>query len=385
LHGAPISLTNWQELQAPVPGTSTPAYERVVARVRDEARPMPADPSQRLDAAELAILDNWVAAGAPAEPEASCETTPPDDGNGNGNGNNPPVMPAPGTEDCVEFRSHGAQVPGDESAFQVTNGERYMCFYFDAPWDQDMYGVRFEHIPDNEAVVHHWLLYEQLSPKADGSYETCLGTHPDAVLLAGWAPGREDLAMPENVGLELPPPTGRYLLEVHYYNPSGTAADRSGVRVCATDQPREHTASITWLGSEGIVLLPNSSGQASGTCNPSRAGLASDEPIHILRSWPHMHRHGRHMRTVINRAGGGNEVLIDQDFSFDFQASYETPAIIHPGDTLSTTCTFMNTSNGLVTFGPATADEMCYNFVYAYPARALDRPGSLVGAQNTCL
>ena len=48
---------------------------------------------------------------------------------------------------------------------------------------------------------------------------------------------------------------------------------------------------------------------------------------------------------------------------------------------LTTTCSYNNTTNGLVTFGPNTENEMCYNFVTAYPAGALSGPA---GA-NHCL
>ena len=35
---------------------------------------------------------------------------------------------------------------------------------------------------------------------------------------------------------------------------------------------------------------------------------------------------------------------------------------------MTTTCTFENTTTGLVLFGPGSESEMCYNFVVAYPA-----------------
>jgi hypothetical protein len=73
------------------------------------------------------------------------------------------------------------------------------------------------------------------------------------------------------------------------------------------------------------------------------------------------------MKTVINRVGGGTEVLIDKPFDFQTQVSYKTPAVVHPGDTLTTTCTFATPTP----FGESTNQEMCYNFVLAYPAGGL--------------
>jgi hypothetical protein len=46
---------------------------------------------------------------------------------------------------------------------------------------------------------------------------------------------------------------------------------------------------------------------------------------------------------------------------------YDTPAVIKKGDTLTTTCTFATPTP----FGQGTNEEMCYNFVMAYPAGGL--------------
>jgi hypothetical protein len=80
-----------------------------------------------------------------------------------------------------------------------------------------------------------------------------------------------------------------------------------------------------------------------------------------------MHLQGRHMKTVINRKDGTSEVLIDKPFDFNTQIAYPTPAVINPGDTLSTTCTYATPTP----FGQGTNEEMCYNFVTAYPAGGL--------------
>ena len=114
----------------------------------------------------------------------------------------------------------------------------------------------------------------------------------------------------------------------------------------------------------------------SGTCTPNAMG-----PITILRSWPHMHLKGTHMKSTIRRNGGGEEILVDQAFDFNDQRSYETPAVIMPGDSILTECTF----NGPASYGAGTGDEMCYNFVLAYPAGALRTISGISLNQNQCL
>jgi hypothetical protein len=98
-----------------------------------------------------------------------------------------------------------------------------------------------------------------------------------------------------------------------------------------------------------------------------------------------MHKHGTHLKSVVNRAAGGSEVMYDGAFSFEFQTVYDTPLQLNPGDTVTTTCTYENTSDHQVLFGQSTEMEMCFNFTYAWPAHALDHPGGAIGSSpNSC-
>jgi hypothetical protein len=189
--------------------------------------------------------------------------------------------------------------------------------------------------------------------------------------------------MPPGVGLQMPEPGGKFELEIHYNNPAGgIKPDRSGVRLCVTTEPMPNVATVTWLGTEQINVPARQTANAVGTCRPDNP---SGGDIHILMSIPHMHKIGTHMKTVINRPGGP-EILVDKPFKFDEQRSYDTPATVRPGESLTTTCTFNNTTAATIGFGTVSELEMCYNFVVAYPARALHNPGnSIEGAQNTCL
>jgi hypothetical protein len=95
-----------------------------------------------------------------------------------------------------------------------------------------------------------------------------------------------------------------------------------------------------------------------------------------------MHKLGRHMRAEIHRANGAVDPLFNVDFSFDSQWGYNTPAILNAGDWVSTTCVYDNDTPNTVTFGESTESEMCYNFTYSYPARALVTFGLMTTACN---
>jgi hypothetical protein len=189
-------------------------------------------------------------------------------------------------------------------------------------------------------------------------------------MTAGWAPGGRGSVLPNGIGQDV---SGLgFTLETHYNNTTGAATpDASGARVCVTKNLRKIEAGIHWLGTE-LILLPIG-GDASGICKPTATG-----PITILSSTPHMHLLGRHMKTVINRANGMTEMLIDKPFDFQTQIGYETPAVIMPGDSLTTTCTY----GGAAIYGEGTKNEMCYNFVLAYPNGGLSSPSGL--RKNGC-
>jgi hypothetical protein len=87
-----------------------------------------------------------------------------------------------------------------------------------------------------------------------------------------------------------------------------------------------------------------------------------------------MHQTGVHAKLVLNRKNGTQEILHDKPFAFADQQAYPIDVIVNDGDTFTTTCTYNNTTNGIVTFGPNTENEMCYNFVTAYPAGGLSGP-----------
>lgn len=390
--GAPFALRTLAHFLAPAP--SNPAQsiaERALERVQDERDPMPPVPNPMLDSDQVEVLRAWVEAGAPArvgecgdDPDAGADAGSDAEADGGAPILDPELDPS-GCEYRMELRAHAGSadeaLPNDISP----GAEFYECFYFAAPWGEDeAHGLWFNPLIDDERVVHHYLLYGSDDlPRDAGTSRRCSGTHPEAELLQGWAPGAQPLLMPEDVGMQMPRgPNAGFILEIHYNNAGGfdDAADRSGVEVCATSELQEQEAGTHWLGSEAILLLRAGEIDVLGTCTPR-----NEEPVQILQSWPHMHRYGVHMESEILRADGTRETIVDVPFDFDNQVPYGVDLVVQPGDRIRTRCTFNNTSGGLVSFGGRTEDEMCYNFILAYPAGALASSGQFQDGQNFCL
>lgn len=274
---------------------------------------------------------------------------------------------------CYKFITHA---DGDASQpFTVgTTPDMYTNFLFAAPWTGMQYARSFEIVTGNSEVIHHWLFFRNTVPEPDLSVQPGSGTHPDGLLLHGWAPGASPMYYDPDVGLEMPSDTG-YTLETHHNNTTGAPApDSSGVEVCVTPKVPAHVATISWLGSDAIAGT-----SAMGTCAPT-----SNDEIHLIAAQPHMHLKGQHMKVVLNHAAGGTEIVHDADFSFDYQRYYVFDFLMKPGDTIDTTCTY----SAPATFGQSTQNEMCYFFTVAWPSLALTSPNfasSAIHGQNTCM
>ena len=420
LYGAPMSLVTFNDLHArSVTNPSKYVYEMIAMRIHDDQKPMPPpSTNDRLTSSEAAVVDGWIAAGAPAGSDPSCSSTSgaggatgavgstgstgssgttgtaggtgaggAGSGGATGSGGAGGSMPPPvGTwpADCQQrykLLAHGKSQPGDTTKFNVSGASTkqfYQCFFFNVPYATDVVqALQFSPIIDDARVVHHWILYGSDTATGTDGQVGGLGCSNGA-FVAGWAPGGKPTNLPPDVGLQMPTGASATLaLEIHYNNLAGytDAMDASGVEFCTTKTFRPNTAAVHWLGTQSILVLPHSTNDVVATCDPT-----STQPVHVLAESPHMHQTGVHAKLVLNRKNGTQEVLHDKPFAFTDQQAYPLSLIVNDGDTLTTTCTYNNTTNAVVTFGPNTENEMCYNFVTAYPAGGLSSAGA-----NHCL
>ncbi|MEM6989457.1 MAG: hypothetical protein AAF721_03135 [Myxococcota bacterium] len=365
--GASMPLASVEDFLVPsISDATRPVYELVGERITSDAMPMPADGS--LSPEDRAVLVNWVAAASPSSDEECGPDPDPDPDPGVG----PDALPCEVTH---TFTAHANS--GDTDPFHVPEVDNlYQCFTFSSPLAAETHISAWAPIVDDERVLHHWILYKTSEPQQDGGVGPC-NMPSDAAFIAGWAPGGENFLMPDGVGLEFGGPSDSYILQLHYNNTAGyaDALDNSGVAFC-TSEPKQQTAGIIWLGTESIGIPADATDfPVSGSC-PSEATALLPGPLNIIASVPHMHELGRSLTTDVYRGGpsGPMEQLVNADpFSFDNQVMYphDPPFVLNPGDELVTQCVYDNTYGIPVSFGEDTEDEMCFNFIMAYPIQAL--------------
>ena len=368
MYGAPMALTTYASTQAMAASAPTrPVWRLMGERVHDPVRPMPA---ARLPDDELAVIDRWVAAGAPGCSGSTC-----------GSIDATPAATSPAARLPCDPSTRGvftAHAPGGAGRFRVAgaSGNTNKCFAFRSNFRPGQQATAFAARVDSSRALHHLILFATDAEPGAGEVFDCDGNMPrDARFLAGWAPGNEGSVLPADVGLELPDNTGWFILQVHYWNTTAEPAeDASGIEMCLSDAPRAHTASVHALGSLNIAIPPRTMGaEVVGGCVPENT-----EPVHVIGSTAHMHRLGVSLRTEVFRGGRADrmEPLLDvPEYSFDEQLSRPSEMVLMPGDTLRTTCRYDNTTSQPVYFGERTEDEMCFNFVLAWPAGALSNAG----------
>ncbi len=361
--GAPMALLTLADTQGRAVTGAAPVSDLMKQKVSAGLMPPQATPTGALTATDKATLLDWLNAGTPA---AAKSCAPPADGGLTGDAQPAPVGPeALPCKPQYEFRAQGDTAKDPFVVPQVN--DTYKCFPFPSPFTATEQGTAWAPILDDTRVIHHWILYANSgTTKPNGCND------PGRTFLTGWAPGGQNYIMPADVGLDLPSPGSWLTLEVHYNNRAhyADARDRSGVALCTTQTPRAQEAGVITLGSAAITLPPGTDNLAvTGVC-PALATAMLPEALHVLSSFPHMHQLGKSFRTDIVRAGVTSNLVDVPVWDFNNQRGYpQDPqkVFLRPGDELRTTCVYRNDTNATVRFGGATENEMCFNFVLAYP------------------
>jgi mono/diheme cytochrome c family protein len=317
---------------------------------------------RRLSDADVALIERWVAAGAPE--------------------GDPARLPPP-----RQFPTTWTQGPPDLVLdigvdFSVTARENdlYRCFTIPTTFKEDRWISAVEYVPGNRRVVHHVLTYVDTTGRATalddaepGPGYTCFGGPGFGPRggLGGWAPGARPTAMPDGVGMLLPA-GARLVIQVHYHNRTGEIVrdqTRVGLRFArATVDKRVRVIPVLDRG----FLIP-----AGAERHVVRASyvLPPTWHMHAIGVSPHMHLLGREMRVTATYPDGATRPLIYiDDWDFHWQGSYtfREPIPLPGGTRIDVEAVFDNSARNRrnpsspprdVTWGEGTTDEMCIAFV----------------------
>jgi hypothetical protein len=302
---------------------------------------------RRLSAAEIATLEAWVKQGALAGVAAAAKPKV--------------VVPKPEPDQVWKMKS-GYELSAD-------GDDQYRCFAVPTGNDAVRFVEGFEFLPGNRRVVHHALLFFDLSGtgrKLDaGSGYPCFGSPGflPSSSLGGWSPGNGRLQMPPGTAVRVPPGAD-IVFQIHYHPTGKPETDQSGVAVYFAKEPPKKKLLDIPLTSKAIDIP---AGQASFKVYDS---FELPVDVTLWQIIPHAHFVARRVQAWVTLPTGLRKtVLTITDWDFNWQDIYQlkTPLAMKAGTILEMEIEYDNSAKNprnpnrppkRVLWGPGTADEM---------------------------
>src|SRR4029077_13301244 len=98
-------------------------------------------------------------------------------------------------------------------------------------------------------------------------------------------------------------------------------------------------------------------------------GCSWRDETQVVGLVPPLHARGTHVNMVIT-TGAVPKTVLDAPYTLDDQRVLPTSFALHAGDTVHTTCTYVNATGHTIFFGESVDSEQCFVGMYVWP---LDR------------
>ncbi len=315
---------------------------------------------------EIALFQAWVAAGAPeGDPMQAPE---------------PPVIETSEgiTDPDLVLTTELFTVPS-------INSDLYKCFVIPTNWGEDKYISGIEVFPNNRNIVHHVLVYRNLTndPIIDDQNDPEIGFEcggsiegGDNDLIGEWVPGSRPWIMPDGTGIKMQD-GANIVMQVHY--PDGSDgqqdfitlnikfSDSPNPREVVQDQTLDHIADIQ---NGPLFILPYET-------KTFHEKYVLPEARTFLGVAPHAHLICTRMWSFAIKPDGDTVKMVNiPNWDFDWQGLYyyPEPIILPAGTELHGYARYENTADNpnnpnnppsFVTLGEETEDEMML-FFYSY-------------------
>ncbi|GMV99516.1 MAG: hypothetical protein AMXMBFR84_06550 [Candidatus Hydrogenedentota bacterium] len=316
-----------------------------------------------LTPAELRKFVAWIDAGSPADGEIDPLES---------------VADMPVTEWKLGEPDMVISLPEDQ---QVSSTGVFDYRYIEVPsgLEEDKWVRAVEVRPSNREVAHHILVFELFPPEKQDQQ-----TDPDSGLngfFAGYVPGMEPHAFPENSGKYLPAGT-KFYFQLHYTATGKEEIDRPQMALYFHEGVPDRVLA-TRAASNTRFEIPAGSHDA-----PTEAGHLIERDSVLWAMSPHMHYRGKRFQYEAQYPDGTSEVLLSvPNYDFNWQTLYQLKEPKHlPGGTrIIATGAFDNSPrnpqnpdpSATVYFGEQTYEEMFIGYMmYTFD------PDSPIVAQN---
>ncbi len=300
---------------------------------------------------EIATIQRWVDAGAPAGDLAKAPA--------------PPTYSSEwklGEPDAI-FTAPEYIVPDEVE-------DHYKWLQVENPLDEDRWIRAIEVHPGFIEVVHHQLTY--LAPP-DATLETLQSTAGalDRVFVGGWGPGVAPLQFAPEHGM-LMPANSTMFFQMHYHKTPGPGTggpDQTKIGLYFYDEEPENEVTTLWLVDPALNIPPGEANYASSS------SFTTEHEAILFDYTPHMHLRGKSMKFTAEYPNGETEVLLDvPKYDFNWQLTYtpREPKVLPAGTTIKVDARFDNSADNpanpdptaTIRFGEKTTDEMMVGFIH---------------------
>ena len=355
----PFSLTNYEQVSAFAPEIKKAALERRMppwhavkgyGEFRNE---------RRLSDADVETLARWVDAGAPP---GNLKDLPP---------------PVQYSEDWVLGTPDAVITPDTSFELEASGVDEYRCFVVPTSYPEDRTIQAVEVRPGNRKVVHHVLIYSDVTGKArqlDAADSRpgfrCfggLGFLPQTGL-GGWAPGGGVGRLPDDVGRFLAKGAD-VVMQVHYHKSGKPETDRSSLGFYFNRLPAKRYLRSRPVANLGIRI------PAGAEHHRETAAWTLNEDILAYSVAPHMHLLGKEMLITATLPDDKKIDLVwVKGYSFNWQTGYvyKEPIPLPRGTRIDVTGYFDNSAKNPnnpnqplkeIRWGEGTTDEMLIGWV----------------------
>jgi hypothetical protein len=239
-----------------------------------------------------------------------------------------------------------------------SNTEAYKCIREQVTTDQWITAFR----SISPVGTHHSVLTISTTGTQLGEYD-CNAGDLDSEMLYAAGVGTDENDFPTGVAIHVA--AGTFInLNLHLYNTTDNPiTDTSGVMVKAIAQADVQNEADMQFSGTFLINVPS-----DGQVHTATGGCPVAHDFHVFTLWPHMHQTATHQTFVVTPATGPAVTLLDTDYQFASQKNYPmADTVLHAGDHISTTCTYVNNTGSTMMFGESSNDEMCFTGIYRYP------------------
>ena len=309
--GSPMPLLTYEDMVADAVLTDgKKVYETVGTRVHDTKRPMP--PKQKLTAAELAIIDEFVAAKAPEGDDPTC---------GGGDKN------SEGERDRHHGAHRGVAAKGVRRDLQDPLARPGRSHRSDAG-PRGPGGSPAGRWSTRRGATRRCRRSRSTRSRTTRRCSTTGSCTPGGAFLTGWAPGDDERPPSRRTSAWTCRPASGSLQARHALLQHRGHAGRAGPeRRRASASSRVSTCARTrppspWASRASATVRAGPGRREDGPQSPAPATSATTAPVHLMTASPHAHKYARHMKFTVTKKDKARDRHARQPFAFGEQGTY---------------------------------------------------------------